>query len=169
MKRLVTILFIIALTSTAFAQHPKKAVKAYEAAEDSFMKRDYKKAYQQVLKAIVEDPNYAEAWLLQGEIGMETQDFDLAMLGYEKSLACDSMVFPPAAITLARLYDRQGSYKREVALLRWYQSKKFPQAANNATVTDMLELATLRDNAISHPVAFTPENLGDAGSPSDYE
>ena len=169
MKRLVTILFLIALASTAFAQHPKKAVKAYEAAEDSFMKRDYKKAYQQVLKAIVEDPNYAEAWLLQGEIGMETQDFDLAMLGYEKSLACDSMVFPPAAITLARLYDRQGSYKREVALLRWYQSKKFPQAANNATVTEMLELATFRDNAISHPVAFTPENLGDAVNTNDDE
>ena len=169
MKRLVTILFLIALASTAFAQHPKKAVKAYEAAEDSFMKRDYKKAYQQVLKAIVEDPNYAEAWLLQGEIGMETQDYDLAMLGYEKALAVDSMVFPPAAITLARLYDKQGSYKREVALLRWYQSKRFPQAANNATVTEMLELATFRDYAIYHPVAFTPESLGASVNSKDDE
>ena len=169
MKRLAAILFFIALASTAFAQHPKKAVKAYEAAEESFMKRDYKKAYQQVLKAIVEDPNYAEAWLLQGEIGMETQDFDLAMLGYEKALANDSMAFPPAAITLARLFDRQGSYKREVTLLRWYQSKGFPQAANNATVAEMLELATFRDNAISHPVAFTPKSLGDAVNTNDDE
>ena len=169
MKRLVTILFLIALASTAFAQHPKKAVKAYEAAEDSFMKRDYKKAYQQVLKAIVEDPNYAEAWLLQGEIGMETQDYDLAMLGYEKALAVDSMVFPPAAITLARLYDKQGSYKREVALLRWYQSKGFPQAANNATVTEMLELATFRDYATYHSVAFTPESLGASVNSKDDE
>ena len=169
MKRLAAILFFIALASTAFAQHPKKAVKAYEAAEESFMKRDYKKAYQQVLKAIVEDPNYAEAWLLQGEIGMETQDFDLAMLGYEKALANDSMAFPPAAITLARLFDKQGSYKREVTLLRWYQSKGFPQAANNATVAEMLELATFRDNAISHPVAFTPKSLGDAINTNDDE
>lgn len=169
MKHLAAILFFIALASTAFAQHPKKAVKAYEAAEESFMKRDYKKAYQQVLKAIVEDPNYAEAWLLQGEIGMETQDFDLALLGYEKALANDSMAFPPAAITLARLFDRQGSYKREVTLLRWYQSKGFPQAANNATVAEMLELATFRDNAISHPVAFTPKSLGDAINTNDDE
>ena len=169
MKRLVTILFFMALASTAFAQHPKKAMKAYEAAEEAFMKRDYKKAYQQVLKAIVEDPNYAEAWLLQGEIGMETQDFDLAMLGYEKALACDSMVFPPAAITLSRLYDRQGSYKREIALLRWYKSKGFPQAANNATVAEMLELATFRYNALSHPVAFTPESLGEAVNTQDDE
>ena len=142
---------------------------AYEAAEESFMKRDYKKAYQQVLKAIVEDPNYAEAWLLQGEIGMENQDYDLATLGYEKALASDSMAFPPAAITLARLYDRQGSYKREVALLRWYQSKGFQQAAINATVAEMLELATFRDYARSHPVAFTPESLGDAVNTKDDE
>lgn len=169
MKRFATILFFILLASCAFAQHPKKAVKAYEAAEESFMKRDYKKAYQQVLKAIVEDPNYAEAWLLQGEIGMETQDFDLATLGYEKALAADSMAFPPAAITLARLYDRQGSYKREVTLLRWYQSKGFPQAANNATVAELLNLATFRDYATCHPVAFTPESLGASVNSKDDE
>ena len=165
----MAILVIFIMASTAYAQHPKKAMKAYEAAEEAFLKRDYKKAHQQTLKAILEDPNYAEAWLLEGEIGMETRDYDLAMLGYEKALASDSMAFPPAAITLARLYDKQGSYKREVALLRWYQSKGFPQAANNATVAEMLDLATFRDYAISHPVAFTPESLGTSINTKDEE
>ena len=68
MKRFAIILIIIVLTSTAFAQHPKKAVKAYEAAEQAFQKRDYLKAHQQLLKAVLEDPNYAEAWLLEGEV-----------------------------------------------------------------------------------------------------
>ena len=143
-----------------FAQHPKKAVKAYEEAESAFLRRDYKKAQQQVLKAVVEDPNYAEAWLLEGEIGMETKDYDLAMLGYENALRSDSMAFPPAAITLARLYDRQGSYKREKTLLQWYQSKAGGQAFNDAVVAEMLQQATFRDEALSHPVAFEPESLG---------
>ena len=170
MKRSVIILFFcVLLASTAFAQHPKKAVKAYEAAEEAFLKRDYKKAQQQVLKAVVEDPNYAEAWLLEGEIGMETQDYDLAMLGYEKALSSDSMLFPSAAITLARIYDRQGSYKREIALLRWYQSKKFGHAVNDATVSEMLDLATFRDSALSHPVAFAPESLGASVNTKDDE
>lgn len=169
MKHITIILLILTIATTAFAQHPKKAVKAYESAEEAFLKRDYQKAHQQALKAVIEDPNYAEAWLLEGEIGMETQDFDLAMLGYEKALASDSMAFPPAAITLARLYDRQGSYKREVALLRWYQSKGFPQAANNATVAEMLDMATFRDYATSHPVAFTPESLGTFVNSKDDE
>ncbi|MBO6023969.1 MAG: PD40 domain-containing protein [Bacteroidales bacterium] len=169
MKRFVLIVLFFALASSAFAQHPKKAVKAYEAAEEAFMKRDYKKAHQQALKAVIEDPDYAEAWLLEGEIGMETQDSDLAILGYEKALASDSMAFPPAAITLARLYDKQGAYKREIALLRWYQSKNFNHAANNATVAELLDLATFRDYALTHPVAFEPESIGAAVNTNDDE
>lgn len=161
MKRVALILLMIATVSTSFAQHPKKAVKAYESAESAFLKRDYKTAHQQALKAITTDPNYAEAWLLEGEIGMETEDFVLAMIGYENALAIDSMLFPPAAITLARLYDRQGSYKREMALLNWYQSAVKGNAANDAVVSEMLELASFRDFAMSHPVDFHPESLGD--------
>ena len=170
MKRVSVIAFFcLLLTSTAFAQHPKKAVKAYEAAEEAFLNRDYEKAHQQVLKAVIADPNYAEAWLLEGEIGMETKDYDLAIMGYEKALETDSMAFPPAAITLARLYDRQGSYKREITLLRWYQSKGKGNAANNATVSEMLDLAMFRDEALSHPVAFAPESLGTDVNTKDDE
>ena len=160
MKRFLAIVFSLMVVATAFAQHPKKAVKAFEAAQDAFMKRDYKKAHAQVLKAVVEDPNYAEAWLLEGEIGIESKDYNMAVLGYENALRSDSMVFPPAAITLARLYDREGQYKREVMLLRWYQSKSFNNEFQNRVVDEMLALASFRDDAISHPVAFDPENLG---------
>ena len=157
MKRLVVIVLLFALASTAYAQHPKKAVKAYEAAEEAFLKRDYQKAHKLVLKAVVEDPNYAEAWLLEGEIGLETKDEDLAILGYENALAADSMIFPPATLTLARLYDKRGNYKRETILLRWYLSKGFNNAFNDATANEMLAKASIRDWALSHPVDFEPQ------------
>lgn len=169
MKRFAVILLIIALTSTAFAQHPKKAVKAYEAAEEAFQKRDYQKAHRELLKAVLADPNYAEAWLLDGEVGMEMKDYDLAMLGYESALSIDSLLFPPAAITLARLYDTRGNYKREIALLRWYLSKNFGHTANDATAYELLAKASFRDWAVSHPVAFEPENLGAAINSSNDE
>ena len=160
MKRFCLILVVLfSLVLASFSQHPKKAVKAYEAAEEAFLKRDYQKAHQQLLKAVVADPNYAEAWLLEGEVGMETKDYDLALLGYESALSCDSMLFPPAAITLARLYDDCGSYKREMVLLRWYLSKHWGNVANDAVATELLEKATFRDWAVSYPVAFEPENL----------
>ena len=40
------------LPAALFAQHPKKVLKAYEAAEAAFMKHDFKTAHQQALKAI---------------------------------------------------------------------------------------------------------------------
>ena len=170
MRRAALIVFaLLSFVPMGFSQHPKKAVKAYETAEEAFLSRDYTKAYQHLLKAVVADPNYAEAWLLEGEIGMETKDYDMAVLGYEKALACDSMLFPAAAITLARLYDARGSYKRELAVLRWYQSKGLGHAANDATVAEMLELATFRDNALSHPVDFDPENIGNPVNTRDDE
>ena len=161
-NRIAVLVPLLALSLAAFPQHPKKAVKAYKAAEEAFQKRDYKKAHQQVLKAIVEDPNYAEAWLLEGEIGIETKDYDLALIGYENALASDSMLFPPAAISLARLYDSRGSYKREIALLRWYQKAAKGNAVIDETVAEMLELASFRDWTMNHPVSFEPKSLGTA-------
>jgi len=169
MKRVILLMVLCMGLTPAFSQRPKKAVKAYENAESAFLNRDYKKAYQQVVKAIVEDPNYAEAWLLEGEIGMETQDYDMAILGYEKALACDSMLFPPAAITLARLYDRKNAYKKEKAVLDWYQKAAKGNAANDAVVAEMLTLASFRDWATSHPVAFEPNHLGMAINSKDDE
>jgi len=154
------VLALLFLSTALFAQHPKKAVKHYEAAEKAFQMRDYQKAHQQLLKAILEDPNYAEAWLLEGEIGMETKDFDLALIGYENALASDSMLFPPASITLARLYDNRGQYKREIVLLKWYQTAAKGDWAMDATVNEMLASASFRDWTMDHPVAFEPKSLG---------
>ena len=78
MKRVLLVIVLSAIALTGFSQHPKKAVKAFEAAQKAFLKRDYEKAYQQVHKAVTLDANYAEAWLLEGEIGMESRDYALA-------------------------------------------------------------------------------------------
>lgn len=169
MRRELLVLLFAALSMVGFAQHPKKAVKAYTAAEEAFFNRDYEKAHQQLLKAVLADPNYAEAWLLEGEIGMETKDYDLAMIGYGNAMSVDSMLFPPAAITLARLYDNRGEYKREIVLLRWFQKRGNGNADNNATVAEMLELAMFRDEAMNRPVSFEPINLGAAINTKDDE
>ena len=169
MKRFFLIAMCILLSTTTFAQRPKNATKAYNAAESAFQKRDYKAAHTKALKAVLADPNYAEAWLLEGEIGMETGDLDLAILGYENALSSDSLLFPPAAITLARLYDQKGAYKREITLLKWYQSKKFNVEPNETVVADMLAQATFRDWAYSNPVVFSLESLDATVNTADDE
>lgn len=112
MKRLLLIGLLVCLSGWCLAQHPKKAVKAFESACQAYSERDYEKALQQLRKALDKDPDYAEAWLLQGEIGMETGDDDLALEGYERSLKIDSTLFPPAKTILERL-QKQKSFREE--------------------------------------------------------
>jgi len=169
MKRVLLVVCLLLVVALGFSQRPKKAVKAYETAQKAFVERDYETAYQQVRKAVEKDADFAEAWLLQGEIGMETHDYELAMEGYEQSLKADSMLFPPAALTLARLYDRQMRYQEEIRLLQWFQKKAAGNKVNDEKSTEMLKNAIFRKEAVEHPVDFNPKNLGDGVNTANDE
>lgn len=161
MKKAWLVIGLLAIVMSGLAQHPRKAVKAYEKAYQAFAVRDYDQAMNQLHKALGKDPNYAEAWLLQGEIGMETRDYPLAIEGYERSLQADSMLFPPAALTLARLYDREMRYSEEIRMLEWFQRVASGNHANDEQASRMLGNARFREAAVADPVAFNPVNLGD--------
>ena len=150
-------------------QPSKKAKKAYESAQKAFVGRDYQKALDQLRKALEKDPNYAEAWLLQGEIGMETGDFDMAREGYERSLEADSLLFPPAALTLARLYEQQMRYAEEIELLEWFKRAAPGNKANDEKAERMLVNAKFRDEAVKHPVDFNPIGLGEGVNTTNDE
>lgn len=161
MKRTLLLIVLSSIAILGFSQYPKKAVKAFEAAQKAFVERDYEKALMQVRKVVSLDADYAEAWLLQGEIGMETRDYDLAMEGYEQSLKGDSMLFPPVALTLAGLYDKKMRYADEIRMLEWFQKKAPGNKANDEKAELMLVNAKFRDEAVKAPLDFDPVNLGE--------
>lgn len=148
--------------------NPKKADKAYQAALSAFQQHDYSKAVRQLSKAIEANRYDARFWLLQGEIGMETRDFEMAKAGYESVMTLDPTLFPPAAITLARLYDREMRYAEEARLLQWFQYAAPGNKTNDETVAEMLANAQFREQAVANPVEFCPQNLGAlVNSPND--
>ena len=160
MKRLCLVFLLSMMVVLGFSQHPKKALKAFDEAKKAFVERDYGKACKQLKKTLAVDPGFAEAWLLQGELGMETHDAALAEEGYERALAIDSMLFPPAALNLAELYDSDLRYAEEISLLQWFQKAAPGNQANDEKATKMLNNALFRAEAMAHPVAFHPESLG---------
>ncbi len=161
MKQLLLVIVFLFSVSLGFSQHPKKAQHAFEVAQYAFAERDYEKALKQLRKTLALSPDFAEAWLLQGEIGMETRDAALAKEGYEHALAIDSMLFPPAALNLAELYDREMRYALEIQLLQWFQGAAPGNKANDEKATRMLNNALFRKEAVEHPVAFSPQSLGE--------
>ena len=168
MKRLVSVIVLLAIAFMGFSQPPKKAIKAYESAYQAFIGHDYERALQQLHKALEKEPNYAEAWLLQGEIGMETREYDLAIEGYERSLQADSLLFPPAALTLAGLYDKKMLYTDEIRMLEWFQKNASGNKANDEKAANMLLKARFREEAVANPVDFNPVHLREGvNSPFD--
>lgn len=169
MKKVLLVIVWLFVAFNGFSQHPKKAVKAFEAAQKAFMERDYGKAYQQVRKAVENDADYAEAWLLQGEIGMETRDYEMAMEGYEQSLRADSLLYPPTALTLAGLYDKKMCYADEIRMLEWFQKIAPGNKTNEEKAARMLDNARFREEAVKHPVDFSPISLGNAVNTANDE
>lgn len=159
--QIISFLICFTFSFPAFAQHVKKAERAFQEAQEYFYQRDYTAALKQLDKAISIDPDFADAWMMKGEIGMETRQHEMAILAYEHALAIDSMLFPPMAITLARLYDERMDYDNAIQLLYWFQHRAGGKNADNdATVVRMLELAQFRQWAVKNPVRFNPESLG---------
>lgn len=169
MKRVLLVILLISVAINGFPQHPKKAVKAFETAVKAFGERDYDQAYQQVRKAVEKDPDYAEAWLLQGEIGMEVTDYDMALEGYEQMFRVDSMFYPPACLTLARLYDKRMRYDDEITILRLLQHAEIINNEVNVISAEMLKQANFRKEAVEKPVDFNPVNLGNGVNTTNDE
>lgn len=168
-KALFILPWALLLCFTLPAQRPKKAEKAFEAARTAFVQHDYEKALRQTKKTLESCPNDPEAWMLQGEIGMETHYAELALQGYEQALASDSMFFPPMALTLARLYDQRMCYEKEAKLLQWFQKAAPGNQANDEKAAAMLRDALFRKEAVKHPVEFNPQNLGEGVNTANEE
>lgn len=168
MRLRVFIVLLMGITLPVMAQRPKKIEKAFGEAQASFAVRDYEKAQKHLQNVLKACPNDAEAWLLQGEIGMETRNIDLAMEGYERSMASDSLFFPPMALTLARLYDEKMLYSKEIDLLQWFRHTAPGNQVNDEKANAMLRNASFRKEAVEHPVDFQPVNLGEGvNTPND--
>ena len=57
MKRIFLIGILLCVSGLCLAQHPRRAVKAYEKAQKAFVVRDYQKALEQLGKLLEDNPN----------------------------------------------------------------------------------------------------------------
>jgi len=146
------------VTEGGFAQN-KKAEAFLKSAKTSFDNRSYDDALHYIDKALRADGTSAEAWLMKGEIGIIKNDDDMAIEGYEHCLELDSTFFPPAALSLSRIYNKKTRYDEALKLAQWYKSKNYRKTDD---LDRLIEQYTFRSNAVKNPVGFNPQNLGDA-------
>ncbi len=138
----------------------KKAIKAYQEAERNYRSGDYAAAAKFLQKAVSIDPHFIEAWLMQGDVQMETQRPAEAIQSFEQALAIDTLFYPPAAFILARLYLDKGQNNKAAVLMKRMLTKNELRPELQLLMLERYQTAVFRQEAIENPVPFDPQSLG---------
>lgn len=148
------------LQSQELSTDSKKAKKAFELADRAFRIQEYQQAEFQYRNAVMEDPEFVEAWIMLGELYMETKQDTSAIAAYKIALTLDSNLYPTAYYNAGRLEYRNGLY--EDALLHLESYLSFGRASQKAErdVLKWMDNCRFALHAMQNPVPFQPLNLG---------
>lgn len=172
LHKLLLLIFLATLTCSTFAQEParsKKAISSFDRARKAFLVRDYTSALAELKIAIAEDPTYAEAYLLLGDLKSETNHPAEATIAYKKAVVSDSLFYPQVYFIIANIqfamekYDDAYKYYLKYLGLNLTDPTKVKQALKNKA------LCLFRIDAMKHPVPFHPINLGDSINTEGFE
>ncbi|MCB2218955.1 MAG: OmpA family protein [Bacteroidetes bacterium] len=164
----ITALFIlfvgIVSTSELYSQElsskSKKAIRAFEAAENAYRLQDYKNAESFYKQSLELDPGFFEAWVMLGELYEKTKDDSSAVQAYRKAVSIDSVTYPSAFYFLAELEYSNGWYVDALDHFEKFLSfEKVPRVYRSNGEKHILN-CRFAIEAIKNPVPFDPINLG---------
>jgi outer membrane protein OmpA-like peptidoglycan-associated protein len=161
----IIFVFLEIFTVNIFAQKElttksKKAIKLYQDASVQANLYNLPEAIHLLKKAIAEDKNFIEAYLVLGEFYQERKQDSLAIETLTKATLLNPDFFPPVYSNLAKLEFNTGYYDKSIGYIKKYlsypsQNSKFLKDAE--TLKKKCEFAS---QAVKNPVPFKPEDLG---------
>ena len=139
----------------------KKAIRWFQEASVDFKSHKYDDAKKLVGKAIDEDPEFADAYLLQGNIALKKKDAKELELNYKKVVELCPNLDPDVYFQLGWLY---------FDLKKWNESenylKKFLDFDKiNELHGTQAESMLVKSHLYSHPVPFFPIPVKDISTP----
>lgn len=157
---LICLFSIFSLQSQELSTTSRKAIKAFNEAEQAFRMKNNHNVEMWVNLAIEADSNFFEAWILKGEFYEEMKKDSNAIVVYQHALAIDSLKYPGAWFFMANLEYKNGMY--EVAIDHYQHYLRFPniREARISEINHYITNCQFAIEAIQSPVLFEPKNLG---------
>ena len=165
-KKYLIIIFIIALIvfpNFGFSQiSNNKNARHFAKAKTAYISNDTEKAKKLLKKIIKKDSVFVEAWLLLGDIYLDTKNTDEAVIAYEKAISIDAGFFPSACRIVGDIEYSNGRFEKAIENFETFLSLEniSPQAKNSVQVK--LKKSQFAQYLFSHPVQFNPVNFGDS-------
>jgi hypothetical protein len=165
-------LTFIILTGSLSGQtnnHSKKAVKLYEKGKEAYEARDYVSALSDLRASVAEDPRYAEAYLLMGDIKAESGQLPEAVISYKEASRADSLFYPPVYYIIANIQFDLMEYTDALVYYKKFLSQPNQNQSESMRSHRNIALCNFRIDAMQHPVPFNPVNIGDSINTEGFE
>ena len=95
---------------TAQQESRTRSDKQFDKAVQLYNHRDFANALRVLDGLLADDPSYARAWLLKGDMYYDLKENNNAVASYSKAVEIDTSVFPPAYYIMANLYFDMENY-----------------------------------------------------------
>jgi outer membrane protein OmpA-like peptidoglycan-associated protein len=156
-------LIFFALTIVVVAQSScpkstnKKAIGLFQDASDAFQDRKYEEAKNLAAKVLEQDPEFADAYLLQGNIALKKRDDKVLEENYKKVIELCPDLEPDVYFQLGWLYFDLKKWKESEQQLKAFLDFDKINEDHGKKAETMLERAKL----YAHPVPFDPAPVKD--------
>ncbi len=139
----------------------KKAIKIFKEATDLFKSRKYSEALPLAGKAIDEDPEFADAYLLQGNIAVKKREGKMMEQSFLKVIELCPDLDPDIYFQLGKFYfDMKRFSDSEKQLKKFLEFDKI-----NELHADEAEDILVKAKLLSHPVPFDPRPVAGISTP----
>jgi outer membrane protein OmpA-like peptidoglycan-associated protein len=172
--RQLTVIMLLAFFVPVLAQaqpgaSSKRALKAYTQAESAYIALNYGEAIRFAGMAIELDGSYIDPYLLLGDIYADIGDAPNAVQSYKKAVAMDPFYYPEAMLLAGKMELENGLYhEAKIDLMTYLHLDSLTETAR-IRMDELLARCEFGIRAISNPIPFDPENLGNQINTADDE
>ena len=165
LTRTLLVLFSLFFVVTLHAQvqlssKNKKAIKHHKEAQKQFENSNNEDAFKYNTKSIKADPNFIEAFMLQGYLYLAENKKEKAITSFENAIKINPQFFPGNLMELGALYYKTQQYKKAQDILGVYLKQHKPKGKIKQKAMYYYASSQFSIKAKQNPVPFVPENLG---------
>jgi outer membrane protein OmpA-like peptidoglycan-associated protein len=143
----------------------KKANKLFGEALQAYTRMDYKISFDILKRALEDDPNFIDAWMLVADIREQNELYLEAITVYRKVNGINPL-FQLPYYKVASLALAFGEYDTAYQYINKYIELKGTQI-DNKKVANIKLTAEFAIDALKHPVPFDPKNLTNINTPEN--
>ncbi len=138
----------------------KRAISFFETSRQYYMLRDYDRAATTLLRAIVLESEFIEAWLMLAQVYTDADKLEESADAYMQAIALDSLFFPNALYFLGLNEMELGRYKYANRHLQSFLAMDKIKENLRESAIEKIVSCEFAIHAMENPVPFEPENLG---------